>query len=204
MAAGGSVDDALFDTSVEFGPGKAYDVIAVDMADNLDAMVENVDLSVLPEGQARLRLFHTARMSTMSSWSSPMVQTLVDGVGFKDVSDYQTVDAGTYDIQLKQGDDVLIRVQDFTVEAGQVYDVLAIGRADDQTLQLIAFTAPAELPTGGEASPEAGATPMTAEEATQNWWQAPPPSKSQGILATNRDEATCPGSSVLRAMQGRS
>jgi hypothetical protein len=57
-------------------------------------------------------------------------------------------------------------VQDFTVEAGQVYDVLAIGRADDQTLQLIAFTAPAELPTGGEASPELGATPMTAEEAT--------------------------------------
>jgi len=166
VAAGGSVDDALFDTSVDFGPGKAYDVIAVDMADNLDAMVENVDLSVLPEGQARLRLFHTAPDVDDVSLVVTDGPTLVDGIGFKDVSDYQTVDAGTYDIQLKHGDDVLIRVQDFTVEAGQVYDVLAIGRSDDQTLQLIAFTAPAELLTGGEASPELGATPMTAEEAT--------------------------------------
>jgi hypothetical protein len=136
------------------------------MAENLDAMVENVDLTSVPEGQARLRVFHAAPDLDDVSVVVTDGPTLVDGVGFKDVSDYQTLDAGTYDIQVKQGDDVLIRVQDFTIEAGQVYDVLAFGRSDDDSLQLIAFAAPAEMPSGAEASPELGTTPMTAEEAT--------------------------------------
>ena len=119
-----------------------------------------------PEGQARLRVFHAAPDVDDVSVVVTDGPTLVDGVGFKDVSDSQTLDAGTYDIQVKQGDDVLIRVQDFAVEAGEVYDVLAFGRSDDNSLQLIAFTAPAELPTGGAASPELGSTPMPVEEAT--------------------------------------
>jgi hypothetical protein len=166
VPTGGVVEDAVFDTSVDFGEGKAYDVIAVDMAENLDAMVENVDLSVLPDGQARLRVFHTAPDVDDVSVVVTDGPTLVDGVGFKDVSDYQTLDAGTYDIQVKQGDEVLIRIEDLSIEAGTVYDVLAVGRSDDDSLELVAFAAPAESPTGGMASPELGATPATADEAT--------------------------------------
>jgi hypothetical protein len=57
-------------------------------------------------------------------------------------------------------------VPDFTVEAGQVYDVIAIGRADDGSLQLVAFAVPAESATGMAVSPETASTPVTVEEAT--------------------------------------
>jgi hypothetical protein len=166
VATGGSLDTALFETSVDFGEGKAYDVIAVDLVEHLDAMVENVDLSAVADGQARLRVFHAAPDIDDVSVVVTDGPTLVDGVGFKDVSDYQNLDAGTYDIQVKQGDDVLLRVEDFTIEAGEVYDVLVFGRSEDDSLQLIAFSSPAEVPLGGGSSAELGSTPMTAAEST--------------------------------------
>jgi hypothetical protein len=166
VATGGSVDDAIFDTKVDLGPGKAYDVVAVGMADDIDAVVENVDLSAVPEGQARVRVIHAAPDVDGVDVVVTDGPELFTGVDFKDTTDYQVIDAGTYDIQVKHGDDVLIRVQDFTVEAGNVYDVLAIGRSDDGSLQLVAFSAPTESPTGVSATPDMASTPMTVDEAT--------------------------------------
>ena len=157
---------SLFDTTVDLGPGNAYDVIAVDMVEILDAIVENVDLSAVPEGQARLRVIHASPDVDGVDVVVTDGPELFTGVDFKDTTDYTVLDAGTYDIQVKNGDDVLIRVQDFTVEAGQVYDVIAIGRSDDDSLQLVAFSAPAESPTGVAATPDMASTPMTVEEAT--------------------------------------
>jgi len=166
VSTGSTVDDAIFDTKVDLGPGKAYDVVAVGMADDLDAVVENVDLSAVPEGQARVRMIHAAPDVDGVDVVVTDGPDLFTGVDFKDTTDYQTIDAGTYDLQVKNGDDVLIRVQDFTIEAGNVYDVLVIGRSDDGSLQLVAFSAPAESPTGTAATPALASTPMTVEEAT--------------------------------------
>ncbi len=90
---------------------------------------------------------------------------LFDDLDFGSASDYTDLDAGTYDLQVRNGDDVLIRVQDFTIEAGNVYDILAIGRSDDGSLQLVAFSAQAESPTGA-ATPDMASTPMTVGAAT--------------------------------------
>lgn len=166
VPAGGTVDDAIFDTSVDLGEGKAYDVVAVGMSEDLDAIVENVDLSAVAEGQSRLRVMHAAPDVGDVSVVVTDGPTLFEGVGFKDTTDYEVLDAATYDIQIKDGDNVLIRVQDFTLQAGQAVDVLAIGRTDDNSLQLIAFSAPTESPTGMAATPDLASTPMTVDEAT--------------------------------------
>ena len=166
VPTGSPVDDSVFDTTVDLGPGKAYDVIAVDMVENLDAIVENVDLSAVPEGQARLRVIHASPDAEGVDVVVTDGPELYTGVDFKDTTDYTVLDAGTYDIQVKNGDDVLIRVPDFTVEAGQVYDVIAIGRSDDGSLQLVAFSAPAESATGMATTPDTASTPVTVEEAT--------------------------------------
>jgi Domain of unknown function (DUF4397) len=141
-------------------------VIAVDMVDDLDAIVENVDLSAVPEGQTRLRVIHAAPDVDGIDVVVTDGPELYTGVDFKDTTDYTVVDAGTYDLQVKSGDDVLIRVTDFTVEPGMVYDVIAIGRSDDDSLQLLAFSAPTESPTGVASTPDLASTPMTVEEAT--------------------------------------
>ncbi len=166
VPTGSTVDDSLFDTTVDLGPGNAYDVMAVDMVENLDAIVENVDLSAVPEGQARLRVIHASPDADGVDVVVTDGPELFTGVDFKDTTDYTVLDAGTYDIQVKNGDDVLIRVPDVTVEAGQVYDVIAIGRSDDSSIQLLVFSAPAESATGTAVTPDMASTPVTVEEAT--------------------------------------
>jgi hypothetical protein len=166
VPTGSTVDDSLFDTTVDLGPGNAYDVIAVDMVENLDAIVENVDLSAVPEGQARLRVIHASPDADGVDVVVTDGPELFTGVDFKDTTDYTVLDAGTYDIQVKNGDDVLIRVPDVTVEAGQVYDIIAIGRADDNSIQLLVFSASAEPATGVAVTPDMASTPVTVEEAT--------------------------------------
>jgi hypothetical protein len=46
---------------------------------------------------------------------------------------------------------------DATLEEGVTYDLVALGRPDDQTLTLLALTAPVEIQTGDVATPEAAA-----------------------------------------------
>ena len=166
VPAGGNVDDALFTTSVDLDAGKAYDVVAVGMANDLDAIFEPADLSAVPDGQVRLRFIHTAPDVDGVDMIITDGPTLFDDVGFKDTTDYETLDAGTYDIQIKQGDDVLIRIQDFTLEPGKVYNAMLLGREDDKSLQLVAFSSAAEAPSGGTAGSTLGATPATIEDVT--------------------------------------
>lgn len=173
VASGSPIDDSVFDTSVDLDAGKAYDVIAVGMVEDLDAIFEPVDLGAVPDGQARLRVIHAAPDVDDVSVVVTDGPTLFEGVGFEDTTDDEILDAGTYDIQVRQGDDVAIRVQDFTIEAGRSYDVIAVGRADDGTLQLIVFSAPTQSPTGQEVTPEVAATPMTAAEATPDLVASP-------------------------------
>ena len=54
------------------------------------------------------------------------------------------------------GEDMNVALQsDATFEEGVTYDLIALGRADDQTLTLLALMAPVAIQTGDVATPEA-------------------------------------------------
>ena len=59
---------------------------------------------------------------------------------------------GTYTIQLKKDDDIALE-GDLTFEPGMVYDVVAIGRADDNSLSLLVLSASALVREGSVATP---------------------------------------------------
>jgi len=166
VSTGNPIDDSILDNSIDLDEGKAYEIIVSNMVADIETITKDVDLSAVPEGQTRLRLIHAAPDVDGIDMVVTDGPELFTGVDFKDVTDYQTIDAGTYDVQIKHGDDVLIRVTDFTVEAGQVYDVIAIGRSDDGSLTLVSFAAPTESPTGVVATPDMSSTPMTVEGVT--------------------------------------
>ncbi len=167
VPSGSPIDNSVFDTNVDLISGHAYELIAVDMIEDIDAMWEDVDLSPLPQDQSRVRVIHASPDVDGIDVVVTDGPDLFGGVDFKDATDYVTLDATTYDIQVKQGDDVLIRVTDLVVEPNTVYDLVAIGRADDGSVQLVALTAPAATSVGpgdADASPEA--TPNLLEEET--------------------------------------
>jgi len=165
VPSGSPIDNAVFDTNVDLVSGHAYELIAVDMIEDIDAMWEDVDLSPLPQDQSRVRVVHASPDVDGIDVVVTDGPDLFNGVNFKDATDYQTLDATTYDIQVKQGDDVLIRVTDLVVEPNTVYDLVAMGRADDGSLKLVALTAPAAASAGpGDAAASPAATPIVLEE----------------------------------------
>ncbi len=167
VPSGSPIDNAVFDTNIDLISGHAYELIAVDMVENIDAMWEDVDLSPLPQGQSRVRVIHAAPDVDGIDVVVTDGPDLFGGVNFKDATDYVTLDGTTYDIQVKQGDNVLIRVTDLVVEPNTVYDIVAIGRSDDGSLQLVALTAPAAASAGPvNAATDPGATPELLQEET--------------------------------------
>lgn len=158
-ATGGSIDSPILEDDMDMDAGQAYEMIALNSADDLELTTVEVDLSPVPSGQARIRVIGAASDAPDFDVEITDGPELFGGIGFKDSSDNAVIDASTYDIQFKDGDDVLARVENFEVAASTAYDLIAIGSADDDTLQIIALSAPTASIEGASATPDA--TPAT-------------------------------------------
>lgn len=176
VPTGSPLDAAIVDKKVDLDAGQAYDLIAVNRVDDIDLKSEEVDLNPVPAGQARVRVVHAAPDSPSVDVVVTDGPKLFGGVGFGDVSDYTVVDAGTYDLQLKDGDNVVARIESLELADNTVYDLIAIGSTKDNTLQVISLAAPTAPIEGGtpQASAEAGGSSL-AEEATAETVSTPVP-----------------------------
>jgi hypothetical protein len=88
--------------------------------------------------------------------------TPFEGIGFRSQSGYVVFDAGTYGFQLRENgtETLLLEALDVPIEAGMVYDIVAIGQSENGTLQMMILTANAGVLAGPSATPIA-ATPAT-------------------------------------------
>lgn len=127
-----------------------------------------------PDGDTALRVTH-------ASPDAPAVdvrlddQTVIEGLSFGDVSDYQTVDPGTYQLQVvpagggdgggllggilgsDQGGETVLFDQEIPVEQGTTYTAVAYGEAGQGA---------AATPTEGGATATDGGTTPASPEAT--------------------------------------
>jgi len=167
VPTGSPLDAAVVDTNVDLDAGQAYDLIAFNRVDDIDVKAVEANLDPVPVGQARLRVLHEAPDSPDVDVVITDGPALFEGVGTGDETDYTIVDAGTYDLQLKDGDDVVARIQELQLDENMSYDIVVIGSADDNTLQVISLAAPTAAIEGGtpQATAEAGGGSL-AEEAT--------------------------------------
>jgi hypothetical protein len=166
-AAGGTPGDSdLLDTDLELDGRYAYEVIITGNPDDLEATTARIDLSPLPDGQSRVRVVHASPDAEGVDVAIADGPTLFEGVEFRDVTDYTTVDSGDYTVQLKKDDTVALS-GDLSLEPGVVYDVIAIGRVDDNTLALLALESTALVREGDVATPESqGTTAVGTAEPT--------------------------------------
>lgn len=168
VPAGGTLDGAVLDESMDFEAGQAYQgvvsgLVVDDDDDDNDVRLDTseIDLTPLPAGQARIRANHTvADAGTVNIVASG--QDLFTDVGFGDASDYAVVEANAYDIQVVTTDNntPVVEAQGLQLTEGMVYDVFAIGRASDNTIELLVLEAPATIREGAQGTPtaiEAGA-----------------------------------------------
>ena len=159
-ATGTPVEEAIIDTSLDFDPGQAYEILVTGAGDDLEATITGTDLRPLAQGQARLRVINASPdAGAFDVGIAGDEENLFEGVDFRDATDYVVLDAGDYSLEVRPGgEDMTVALQsDATLEEGVTYDLVALGRPDDQTLTLLALTAPVEIQTGDVATPEAAA-----------------------------------------------
>jgi hypothetical protein len=178
VPTGSGLDSAVVDTGIELDEGDAYTVIASNKLDDISAKVVEDNLNPLPVDQARITVIHEAPDSPDVDVVVTDGPTLFEGVGFEDVTDGKIVDAGQYDLQLKDGDNVVARAEDVTLDAGMNYDIVAIGSADNNTLQVIVLSSVSAVIEGAAATPSVEGTPESGgmtEVATPDVVSSPGP-----------------------------
>ena len=157
-ATGTPVEEAVIDTTLDFDPGQAYEILVTGEGDDLEATITGTDLRPVAQGQARLRVINASPdAGAFDVGVEGSEENLFEDVDFRDATDYIVVDAGDYSLEVRPGgEDMTVALQsDATFEEGMTYDLIALGRADDQTLTLLALTAPVAIQTGEVATPEA-------------------------------------------------
>lgn len=148
VPAGSSLDEgAVIDDEVGFDDGTTYEVAAMGLLAEIELGVWDLDLGKIDEdGQARVRVIHAAPGVDDIDVVEIGGDTLFEGVGFGDASDFSDIEEGTYNLEVRTGeDDVLLEAPEVAFEADMVYDVFAIGQADD-SLQLLPLGAPVQMP----------------------------------------------------------
>jgi hypothetical protein len=91
--------------------------------------------------QARVRLLHLAPEAGSVDVYVAGGDELIDDANFPDASGYTTIDAGIYDLEVREhdSDTVALTVPDIELMAGSVYDLVVMGLTSDDSLTAVAL-----------------------------------------------------------------
>ncbi len=137
--AGQGPESAVIDTMVSVEAGEAYHVAATGTLAEIMPQVYPADLSSVADGNARVRVIHTAPDAPAVDVAVAGGDVLISNLQFPNASDYLEVPGGTYDLEVRPAGtmDVALSLPGVTFEAGMVYDVFAIGQVSDGTLGVL-------------------------------------------------------------------
>ncbi len=166
-ATGAPIEEAVIDAGLDFDPGQAYEILVTGAGDDLELTTTGTDLRPIAAGQARVRVVHASPdAGVIDVGVEGTDENLFEGVDFRNATEYIIVDAGDYPIEVRPGgEDMTVALQsDATFEEGVTYDLVVLGRPDDQTLTLLALMVPVPIQTGDVATPDAssGDQPIAA------------------------------------------
>ncbi len=152
--------DPLVEATVEVEAGKAYELVASNVPDEIELSTFEVDLGPLPENQARVRVIHLAPNADDIDVALTGGEVLFGGLGFGDAGDYRELDAVSYDLEVRAaGEEAAeLRAAGIALQAGMVYDLFAVGDSEElASVSLLEVSAPAAGSPGavGPATPEA-------------------------------------------------
>jgi hypothetical protein len=129
-------DDTVIETTLRLSDDTMYTALATGTLDDIDVTVFEDDPGEVPSGKAHVRFIH-------ASPDAPRVTVQVrDGpklfrrMKFRNASNYEQVDAGTYDIEAvsPRSKDPAVTLSGLTFEGGAAYSAIAIGQVEDGSL----------------------------------------------------------------------
>jgi hypothetical protein len=145
-ATGSDAAEAVIDATLTLEEGAAYEVAAVGLVAEIQAQIAPANLSMLGEDEARIRVVHASPDAPAVDVAVTGGDVLVPDLAFPETSDYLTVPAGSYDLEVRVAgtEDVALPLPGVALEAGMVYSVYAVGQVGDGTLTVLVIASTTE------------------------------------------------------------
>ncbi|MFN8589900.1 MAG: DUF4397 domain-containing protein [Thermomicrobiales bacterium] len=157
--AGEAADKAVIDATLDLTAGMAYEAAAVGNVAEIKAAVFPVDLTVTEDAaNAAVRVIHASPDAPAVDVAVKGGDVLIANLAFPDASDYLTVPAGTYDLEVRPTGttDVALDLPGVELTGGDAYSVYAIGTVAAGTLTVLPIVAGAPMAEAAqEATPSA-------------------------------------------------
>ena len=155
VTATGSTD-AVIDADLTLEAGASYTVAATGLLAEITATVL-MDNRTPADGQAKLRVFHASPSAPaevdLAVTDGPV---LVEALAYAEATDYLTVDAGSYPLEIRAAGDAAAALSlEAALDAGQNYTAIAMDdpEADAGVQVIVATEAMAAMPNTAAAPP---------------------------------------------------
>ena len=150
-AAGAEIETAVIDAAVTLEEGAAYEVAAIGLLAEIEPQVHQVNLSAIgaeDESMARVRIVHASPDAPAVDVAVKGGDVLVENLAFPEASDYLSVPAASYDLEVRPTGttDVALDLPGVAFEAGMVYSIYAVGQTADDTLTVLPVVATTMAP----------------------------------------------------------
>jgi hypothetical protein len=128
-----NLDDAVIDTTIDLRRARPYTLAAINTPDNIELLVRSDITRPIPEGQARVRIFHVAPDAGVVDIRAAGTTTPVLTDQYFKSADYINLPAGTYAFEaLRAGTtEVALTTPELRFEPGWSYTVFVTGSTDD-------------------------------------------------------------------------
>lgn len=148
-------EEAVYEQEVSVEANTRYTVAAVGLLEDGFRLEAFVDDLTVDEGKANIRVGHLSPGSPAVDVGLIGGDALVEGAEFFAVTDYLTLDPGTYDLEIRAAGttDQVLDLSGTTLEANKIYNAYAVG-ADPSSLDVVLVVDDAEM--APEAMPQTG------------------------------------------------
>jgi len=136
VPAGGGPDTAAIQTDLNLFYGTDYTVVAVDMREEIRAIVLEDDNSQPTANRARVRFLHAVPDAPAVDLKVTDGPFLFQDIAFESLGDSVSVPAGVHALEVRVAgtDTIVLEVADVTLQDGGVYTLLATGLLEDGSL----------------------------------------------------------------------
>lgn len=118
--------------------GSSYIITFLGQVGNVGVKVNEIKLDALDPGKARIRVIHASPDAGEVEFVISGGDTLFDGVQFEEDTDYKEIEAGSYQIDVRTGDEKSpLSSLSLDVQSGRVYDLVTIGVVGSQTFKVL-------------------------------------------------------------------
>jgi hypothetical protein len=140
-------EDALASGTIELRDGEAYYAALLGTVDAASVGLFALDLRPLDQGQARFRLINGVPDALPFVPAFTGGEALSEPLGYGDASEYATLSAGTYDLDLLDAETgtLLLSLPATEFSEGTTTDILVIGQVADGSLASLLLPVPVEV-----------------------------------------------------------